>query len=88
MVGPMPLQDTIACSDSTRQPILWVASVRPGRYQLFLRRTGYDRRSVLVDVAERRSDTVTVGLHDGTRGGGAEDRGMQGCAPKRIGSRF
>src|SRR5215475_4412915 len=60
LIGPIPAQDTVACSDSTRQPVLWVARVRPGRYQLVLRRMGYEGRLVLVDVAQTQTDTVTV----------------------------
>jgi hypothetical protein len=62
LVGPLPQQDTVACSDSTRQPVLWIARIRPGRYQLVLRRFGYEGRLVLVDVAQHQTDTVTVGL--------------------------
>ena len=63
LIGPIPQQDTIVCADSTRQSTLWMPSVRPGRYQLVLRRVGYERRLVLVDVAQHQSDTVTVALH-------------------------
>lgn len=62
LIGPLPQQDTVACSDSTRQSVLFIARVRPGRYQLVLRRTGYEGRTVLVDVAQHQTDTVTVGL--------------------------
>lgn len=62
LIGPLPQQDTIACSDSTRQAILWIARIRPGRYQLVLRRLGYEGRLALVDVAQHQIDTVTVGL--------------------------
>src|SRR5262249_1034998 len=67
LIGPLPHQDTIACRDSTRQAVLWVARVRPGRYQLVLRRPGYAGRTVLVDVAQHQTDTVTVGLRPLTR---------------------
>jgi len=60
-------KSAVACSDSTRQPVLWVARVRPGRYQLVLRRMGYEGRLVLVDVAQTQTDTVTVGLRAVTR---------------------
>lgn len=62
LIGPLPQQDTIVCADSTRQSTLWLPSVRSGRYQLVLRRSGYERRLVLVDVAQHQSDTVTVAL--------------------------
>src|SRR5689334_5547996 len=62
LIGPLPQQDTVACSDSTRQSVLWISRVRPGRYQLVLRRTGFEGRLVLVDVAQHQTDTVTVGL--------------------------
>lgn len=62
LIGPLPQHDTVACSDSTRQSVLFIARVRPGRYQLVLRRSGYAGRSVLVDVAQHQTDTVTVGL--------------------------
>jgi hypothetical protein len=62
LIGPMPQQETVACSDSTRQPVLWITKVRPGRYQLVMARPGYERRLVLVDVAQHQTDTVTVGL--------------------------
>ena len=62
LIGPLPQTETIACSDSTRQPVLWIARVRPGRYQLVLRRMGYEGRMVVVDVAQHQTDTVTVGL--------------------------
>ena len=67
LIGPAPLQDIVACSDSTRQAVLWVARLRPGRYQLVLNRVGYEGRLVLVDVAQRQADTVTVGLRPSTR---------------------
>lgn len=63
LIGPIPQQDTVVCADSTRQSTLWVPSVRAGRYQLVLRRTGYERRLVLVDVGQDQKDTVTVALH-------------------------
>ena len=67
LIGPLPQQDTVACSDSTRQSVLWIPRVRPGRYQLVLRRTGFDGRLVLVDVTQHQTDTVTVGLRYVTR---------------------
>lgn len=70
LVGPLPRQDTIACSDSTRQAVLWVAALQPGRYQVFIRRSGFERRTALIDVAQRQTDTVTVGLR--TADGNAE----------------
>jgi hypothetical protein len=67
LIGPLPRQDTVACSDSTRQAVLWLPSVRPGRYQLALNRVGFEGRVALVDVALHQTDTVTVGLRPSTR---------------------
>jgi len=66
LIGPQPRQDTVACSDSTREAVLWVPSVRPGRYLLALRRIGFEGRTVLIDVAEHQRDTITVGLRPAT----------------------
>jgi hypothetical protein len=67
LIGPQPRQDTVACSDSTRQAVLWVAHLQPGRYGLALNRVGFESRTVLIDAAANRSDTVTVGMRTSTR---------------------
>jgi hypothetical protein len=67
LIGPLPRTDTVTCSDSTRQPVLWVGSLQPGRYQLMLRRSGFQRRLILIDVPQHQADTVTVGLRALTR---------------------
>jgi hypothetical protein len=79
LIGPVPAQDTIACSDSTRQAVLWIASLKPGRYQLVLSRAGYERRLVLVDVAPHQADTVTVGLRAGGRDVDGRNAGLAAC---------
>jgi hypothetical protein len=72
LIGPLPQADTVACTDSTRQAVLWLASVRPGRYQLALNRVGFEGRVALIDVAPHQTDTFTVGLRSTTRD--VEDR--------------
>jgi hypothetical protein len=62
LIGPVPQPDTVACTDSTRQAVLWLPSIRPGRYRLALNRVGFEGRVVLIDVAPHQTDTVTVGL--------------------------
>jgi hypothetical protein len=72
LIGPQPRPDTVACSDSTSQAVLWVPSIQPGRYRVVVNRIGFDGRSMLIDVAEHQIDTVTIGLRHPTRD--VEDR--------------
>jgi hypothetical protein len=67
LVGPLPVRDIVVCDDSTRQTIVSLPPLPPGRYQVSVARIGRESRPLVLDVRHQRSDTVTIGLRYPTR---------------------